>query len=141
MLLLSSLRLRAPHPSSQNQWTGKEVHGLYPGGGRGDGEDSGRRSIRSLSHPPTPPWGPGHASHGKVVLLNELSVPEVWGCPENKIPAGSGTGDGLVPALARTRRVEKVKGQASRVLSLPASRHQHLPFFPSQGSQQTQAPG
>lgn len=71
-----------------------------------DGEDSGRRSIRSLSHPPTPPWGPGHASHGKAVLLNELSVPEVRGCPENKVPGSSGTGDGLVPALARTRRVQ-----------------------------------
>ena len=39
-------------------------------------EDSGRRSICSLSRPPTPPWEPGHTSNAKVVLLNDHSVPK-----------------------------------------------------------------
>lgn len=57
---------------------------IHPGGGQGRREDSGRRSIRSLSHPPTPPWEPGRTSHAKVVLLNEPSVPEVRGCPKKE---------------------------------------------------------
>ena len=84
------------HPSSQKPWTGEDVHALYPGGGR---RETGKIQVGgvsdTLSHPPTPPWEPGRTSVAKVVVLNDLSVPEGRIVPKGKYQLAAGLGMAL----------------------------------------------
>ena len=49
----------------------------------------------TLSHQPTLPWEPGWTSIAKVVLLNDLSVPEGRVFPKGKYQLAAGLGMAL----------------------------------------------